>query len=91
MPWRPSLTSVTLLVIVSIPLMATHTHTQTQLEVFLLGIVGTVEEAQSADYLKNMIYNYKHSAASIPGAPKFDIWIQQETGSHRFDIMDHSK
>ncbi|KAI8338731.1 hypothetical protein BC941DRAFT_460874 [Chlamydoabsidia padenii] len=52
-------------------------------------IVGTVEEAQSADYLKNMIYDYKQTAANIPGAPKFDVWIQQETGSHRFDIMDH--
>ncbi|KAI8083071.1 uncharacterized protein BX664DRAFT_339762 [Halteromyces radiatus] len=52
-------------------------------------IVGTVEEAQSADYLKNMILDYKQSSANIPGSPKFDIWIQQETGSHRFDIMDH--
>ncbi|CAO3577048.1 unnamed protein product [Absidia cylindrospora] len=52
-------------------------------------IVGTVEEAQSADYLKNMIREYKQTSATIPGAPKFDVWIQQETGSHRFDIMDH--
>ncbi|ORZ24635.1 hypothetical protein BCR42DRAFT_403350 [Absidia repens] len=52
-------------------------------------IVGTVEEAQSADYLKNMIGGYKQAAAGIPGAPKFDVWVQQETGSHRFDIMDH--
>ncbi|KAI9305107.1 hypothetical protein BJ944DRAFT_162332 [Cunninghamella echinulata] len=52
-------------------------------------IVGTVEEAQSADYLKNMIKGYQQTAASIPGSPKFDVWIQQETGSHRFDIMDH--
>ncbi|KAI8340698.1 hypothetical protein BC941DRAFT_371108 [Chlamydoabsidia padenii] len=52
-------------------------------------IVGTVEEAQSADYLKTKIYEYKQAATSTPGSPTFDVWIQQETGSHRFDIMDH--
>lgn len=56
-----------------------------------IGIVGTVEEAQSADYLKNMIKGYQQTSATIPNSPKFDVWIQQETGSHRFDIMDHSK
>lgn len=50
-----------------------------------------MEEAQSADYLKNKIHEYKQAAVNVPGSPTFDVWVQQETGSHRFDIMDHSK
>ncbi|CAO3689480.1 unnamed protein product [Umbelopsis ramanniana] len=52
-------------------------------------IVGTIEEAQSADYLLNKIESYQQFAQSIPQAPKFDIWVQHQNGSHRFDIMDH--
>ncbi|ORX49385.1 hypothetical protein DM01DRAFT_1338070 [Hesseltinella vesiculosa] len=52
-------------------------------------LVGTVEESQSADYLKSAILSYQQHAAKVPGAPKFEMWVQQESGSHRFDIMDH--
>jgi Peptidase family M28 len=39
----------------------------------------------------NKIESYQQFAQSIPHAPKFDIWVQHQNGSHRFDIMDHSK
>ncbi|KAI8070896.1 hypothetical protein BC940DRAFT_235259 [Gongronella butleri] len=52
-------------------------------------IVGTVEEHQTAVYLKNIIRDYQKNAAVVPGAPKFEMWAQHETGTHRFDIMDH--
>lgn len=57
----------------------------------IIGIVGTIEEAQSAEYLLNKIESYKQFSQGIPQAPKFDIWVQHQNGSHRFDIMDHSK
>ncbi|CAM0140646.1 hypothetical protein VKS41_006671 [Umbelopsis sp. WA50703] len=52
-------------------------------------IVGTIEEAQSADYLLQKIESYKQFSRGIPQAPKFDVWVQHQNGSHRFDIMDH--
>lgn len=55
------------------------------------GIVGTVEEKQSYDYISEVITNYKKEAQGLPGSPKFDIWLQQGTSSHRFDIMDKSE
>ncbi|KAI9248658.1 hypothetical protein BY458DRAFT_464891 [Sporodiniella umbellata] len=51
-------------------------------------IVGTREEKQSYDYISQILHQYQQAARGIPGAPKFDIWIQQGTSSHRFDIMD---
>lgn len=54
------------------------------------GIVGTVEEKQSYDYINDMVTKYKKEAQGFPGSPKFDIWLQQGTSSHRFDIMDKS-
>ncbi|KAI9008790.1 hypothetical protein CLU79DRAFT_800107 [Phycomyces nitens] len=51
-------------------------------------IVGTTEEKQTFEYLEGIIDSYKQKAQSIPGAPKFEVWVQQETGSHRFDILD---
>ncbi|KAG0163832.1 hypothetical protein DFQ28_011149 [Apophysomyces sp. BC1034] len=51
-------------------------------------IVGTVEEAQTIDYLENLVRTYKKNAQGVVGAPQFDIWVQKESGSHRFDIMD---
>lgn len=56
-----------------------------------IGIVGTVEEKQSYDYISDVITTYKKEAQGLPGSPKFDIWLQQGTSSHRFDIMDKSK
>ncbi|GAB5585290.1 hypothetical protein Unana1_00190 [Umbelopsis nana] len=52
-------------------------------------IVGTIEESQTAEYLLNKIESYQEFAQGIPQAPKFDIWVQHQNGSHRFDIMDH--
>ncbi|KAI9266828.1 hypothetical protein BDA99DRAFT_506777 [Phascolomyces articulosus] len=52
-------------------------------------IVGTVEEKQTFDYLENAVRVYKMEAQGLTGAPKFDIWVQQATGTHRFDIMDN--
>ncbi|KAI9497389.1 hypothetical protein BDB00DRAFT_804285 [Zychaea mexicana] len=52
-------------------------------------IVGTVEEAQTFDYLESAVRAFKSEAQGISGAPKFDIWVQQATGTHRFDIMDN--
>ncbi|KAF7728296.1 hypothetical protein EC973_006471 [Apophysomyces ossiformis] len=51
-------------------------------------IVGTIQEAQTVDYLENAIRTYKKEAQGVVGAPQFDIWVQKESGSHRFDIMD---
>jgi hypothetical protein len=56
----------------------------------LLGIVGTIEEQQSYEYINDVITQYKNEAQGIVGSPKFDIWVQQGTSSHRFDIMDKS-
>ncbi|KAG2227737.1 hypothetical protein INT45_004779 [Circinella minor] len=52
-------------------------------------VVGTVEEKQTFDYLENAVRGYKTESQGIVGAPKFDIWVQQATGTHRFDIMDN--
>ncbi|KAI8140930.1 hypothetical protein BJV82DRAFT_621619 [Fennellomyces sp. T-0311] len=52
-------------------------------------IVGTVEEAQTFEYLESAVRTYKSEAQGLAGAPKFDIWVQQATGTHRFDIMDN--
>lgn len=57
----------------------------------LLGIVGTLEEKQSYDYIEDVITQYKKESQGIIGSPKFDIWVQQGTSSHRFDIMDKSE
>ncbi|KAI8968494.1 hypothetical protein BDF20DRAFT_908139 [Mycotypha africana] len=51
-------------------------------------IVGTKEEKQSYEYLTQLIYDYKKEAQSIAGSPKFDVWLQHGSSSHRFDIMD---
>lgn len=61
------------------------------IRVWYIGIVGTVEEQQSYDYINHVIQQYQHEAKGIPGSPKFDIWFQQGSSSHRFDIMDKSK
>lgn len=53
--------------------------------------MGTIEEKQSYDYISQVITQYKQEAQGIQGSPKFDIWVQQGTSSHRFDIMDKSK
>lgn len=58
---------------------------------FLLGIVGTIEEKQSYEYIEQEINQYKSEAEGITNTPKFDIWVQQATSAHRFDIMDKSK
>ncbi|OZJ05360.1 hypothetical protein BZG36_01535 [Bifiguratus adelaidae] len=52
-------------------------------------IVGTLEEKQSADYILQQLSTYKRLAEKTEGGPKFDIWVQRKSGSHRFDIMDH--
>ncbi|KAI8370366.1 uncharacterized protein BYT42DRAFT_582089 [Radiomyces spectabilis] len=52
-------------------------------------IVGTVEEQQTADYLENAVRTYKKESQGLVGAPKFDIWVEQKSGTHRFDIMDN--
>jgi hypothetical protein len=57
----------------------------------LIGIVGTIEEKQSYEYIEQVITQYKNEAQGTIGSPKFDIWLQQGTSSHRFDIMDKSK
>ncbi|KAI7894554.1 uncharacterized protein EV154DRAFT_437984 [Mucor mucedo] len=51
-------------------------------------IVGTIEEKQSYEYIEQEIQQYKSDAEGITNAPKFDIWVQQATSAHRFDIMD---
>ncbi|KAL0095054.1 hypothetical protein J3Q64DRAFT_1653385 [Phycomyces blakesleeanus] len=51
-------------------------------------IVGTTEEKQTFEYLEGVLDSHKKKAQGIPGAPKFEMWVQQETGSHRFDILD---
>ncbi|KAI7903657.1 uncharacterized protein BX663DRAFT_485772 [Cokeromyces recurvatus] len=51
-------------------------------------VVGTIEEKQSYDYIHDLVKQYKKESEGIVGSPKFDIWIQQGTSSHRFDIMD---
>ncbi|KAI8084064.1 uncharacterized protein B0P05DRAFT_536029 [Gilbertella persicaria] len=51
-------------------------------------IVGTIEEKQTYEYIHDVISQYKKDAQGIEGSPKFDIWVQQGTSSHRFDIMD---
>lgn len=56
-----------------------------------IGIVGTIEEQQSYEYINDVITQYKNEAQGIAGSPKFDIWVQKGTSSHRFDIMDKSK
>jgi hypothetical protein len=53
--------------------------------------VGTVEEQQSYEYINDVVTAYKKEAQGLPGSPKFDVWVQQGTSSHRFDIMDKSK
>lgn len=53
--------------------------------------MGTLEEKQSYDYIEDVITQYKKESQGIVGSPKFDIWVQQGTSSHRFDIMDKSK
>lgn len=53
--------------------------------------MGTIEEKQSYDYIEDIITQYKKESQGIVGSPKFDIWVQQGTSSHRFDIMDKSK
>lgn len=58
---------------------------------FEIGIVGTIEEKQSYEYIHEVITQYKQESQGIAGSPKFDIWVQQGTSSHRFDIMDKSK
>jgi hypothetical protein len=56
-----------------------------------IGIVGTIEEQQCSEYINQVISQYKTDAQGMAGSPKFDIWVQQGTSSHRFDIMDKSK
>ncbi|CAO3631472.1 unnamed protein product [Mucor hiemalis] len=51
-------------------------------------IVGTVEEKQSYEYIEQVVTQYKNEAQGTIGSPKFDIWVQQGTSSHRFDIME---
>ncbi|KAI8997490.1 hypothetical protein BDB01DRAFT_840777 [Pilobolus umbonatus] len=51
-------------------------------------IVGTIEEQQSYEYIDSLVHQYQKEAQGIQGSPKFDIWFQQGTSSHRFDIMD---
>ncbi|KAI7862013.1 hypothetical protein BDF14DRAFT_1861093 [Spinellus fusiger] len=51
-------------------------------------LVGTAEEQKTFEYLHDMVQSYKQNAQGILHAPKFDIWTQQESGSHRFDILD---
>ncbi|KAG1379989.1 hypothetical protein G6F61_004455 [Rhizopus arrhizus] len=51
-------------------------------------IVGTVEEKQSYEYIRDTLQQYQTEAKGIPRSPKFDIWFQQGSSSHRFDIMD---
>ncbi|KAI9318759.1 hypothetical protein BX666DRAFT_1855668 [Dichotomocladium elegans] len=62
---------------------------QTLRDAKYIGIVGTVEEAQTYEYLERMVRSYKQESQGLPGAPKFDIWVQQASGTHRFDIMDN--
>ena len=50
-----------------------------------------MEEKQSYDYIEHVITQYKKESQGIIGSPKFDIWVQQGTSSHRFDIMDKSE
>lgn len=57
----------------------------------MIGIVGTIEEQQTYEYIGDVIQKYKREAQGIAGAPKFEMWVQQGTSSHRFDIMDKSK
>ncbi|CEP14229.1 hypothetical protein [Parasitella parasitica] len=54
----------------------------------LLGIVGTLEEKQTFDFIQDAIAQYKKESQGILGSPEFDIWVQHGTSSHRFDIMD---
>ncbi|KAI9484020.1 MAG: hypothetical protein EXX96DRAFT_560529 [Benjaminiella poitrasii] len=51
-------------------------------------IVGTIEEKQSYEYIHDLVRQYKKEAQGNMGSPKFDIWVQQGSSSHRFDIMD---
>ncbi|KAI9261247.1 hypothetical protein EDC94DRAFT_562078 [Helicostylum pulchrum] len=51
-------------------------------------IVGTIEEKQSYQYIEQVITQYKNEVEGVLNSPKFDIWVQHGTSSHRFDIMD---
>lgn len=53
--------------------------------------MGTIEEKQSYEYIEQEIQQYKSDSEGLTNAPKFDIWVQQATSAHRFDIMDKSK
>ncbi|OBZ86311.1 putative endoplasmic reticulum metallopeptidase 1 [Choanephora cucurbitarum] len=51
-------------------------------------IVGTIEEKQTYDYIHDVLLKYQAEAQGKVGSPKFDIWVQQGTSSHRFDIVE---
>ncbi|KAI8330916.1 hypothetical protein BD560DRAFT_416096 [Blakeslea trispora] len=51
-------------------------------------IVGTIEEKQTYEYIHDVLLQYQKEAQGKLGSPKFDIWVQQGTSSHRFDIVE---
>lgn len=55
------------------------------------GIVGTIEEAQTIEYLEKALQEIQKETRGLTGAPKFETWVQRASGTHRFDIMDNSK
>ncbi|KAL1923179.1 uncharacterized protein VTP21DRAFT_9555 [Calcarisporiella thermophila] len=47
-------------------------------------IVGTAEEGRAKQYLLSRLREYQLSANT-----KFDVFVQEESGTHRFDFMHH--
>ncbi|KAL1916411.1 uncharacterized protein VTP21DRAFT_5602 [Calcarisporiella thermophila] len=51
-------------------------------------LVGTEEEERTKRYLLDKIAEYQRAAEGNDKL-KFDVWVQEASGSHRFDIMHH--
>lgn len=68
-----------------------HTYVIVTATLSRKGIVGTIEEAQTIEYLENALQEIQKETRGLTGAPKFETWVQHASGTHRFDIMDNSE